>query len=67
LDVGVEPGAVDTPITSGIMDDQPLLERLIGAIPPGRLARPEKIVALVVFLAGDGARVVTATIIVARR
>ena len=61
LVVGVGPGAVATPINSSTMADPKLLGRLDGAIPLGRLARPEEIAALVVFLAGDGASYVTAT------
>jgi glucose 1-dehydrogenase len=63
LVVGVGPGAVATPINLTTMKDPALLGKLDAAIPLGRMARPEEIANVVVFLAGDGASYLTATTI----
>lgn len=65
LVVGVGPGAVATPINLVTMKDPALMQRLDAAIPLGRMAKPEEIASVVVFLAGDGASYVTATTIFA--
>jgi glucose 1-dehydrogenase len=65
LVVGVGPGAVATPINMSTMNDPALLAKLNGAIPLGRMAKPEEIADLVVFLAGPGASYLTATTIFA--
>jgi len=65
LVVGVGPGAVATPINLSTMKDPALMKRLEDAIPLGRMAKPEEIANLVVFLAGDGASYLTATTIFA--
>ena len=65
LVVGVGPGAVATPINKATMLDQAALAKLEGAIPLGRLARPEEIAALVAFLAGSNASYMTATTVFA--
>jgi glucose 1-dehydrogenase len=65
LVVGVGPGAVATPINLSTMNDPALLAKLNGAIPLGRMAKPEEIANVVVFLAGDGASYLTATTIFA--
>jgi glucose 1-dehydrogenase len=61
LVVGVGPGAVATPINLSTMKDPALMAKLDGAIPLGRMAKPEEIGSVVVFLAGDGASYLTAT------
>jgi glucose 1-dehydrogenase len=65
LVAGVGPGAVATPINLSTMKDPALLAKLNGAIPLGRMAKPEEIANVVVFLAGDGASYLTATTIFA--
>ena len=65
LVVGVGPGAVATPINLSTMKDPALLAKLDAAIPLGRMAQPEEIANVVVFLAGDGASYLTATTIFA--
>ena len=63
--VGVGPGAVATPINASTMKDPTLMAKLDAAIPLGRLAQPEEIASVVVFLADEGASYVTATTIFA--
>jgi glucose 1-dehydrogenase len=65
LVVGVGPGAVATPINTTTMKDPAMLAKLDAAIPLGRMAKPEEIANVVVFLAGDGASYLTATTIFA--
>jgi glucose 1-dehydrogenase len=63
--VGVGPGAVGTPMNEVLNQNPALLAKLDAAIPLGRIATPEEIAAVVVFLAGDGARYITATTVFA--
>jgi glucose 1-dehydrogenase len=63
--VGVGPGAVATPINHSTMNDPALMAKLNGAIPLGRMAQPEEIANVVVFLAGDGGSYINATTIFA--
>ena len=65
LIVGVGPGAVATPINTATMQDPALLKKLNNAIPVGRMAQPEEIASVVVFLAGAGASYMTATTVFA--
>src|SRR5271170_7086137 len=65
LVVGVGPGAVATPINLSTMKDPALLVKLDSAIPLGRMAKPEEIAGVVVFLAGPGGSYMTATTVFA--
>ena len=62
--VGVAPGAVNTPINAQTAADPAAMARLDAAIPLGKMALPEQIGDVVVFLASDAASYVTATTIV---
>src|SRR3954454_19753307 len=53
--VGVGPGAVATPINKETMAEPGTMKTLDAAIPLARMAGPEEIGNVVVFLAGDGA------------
>ena len=65
LVVGVGPGAVATPINTSTMKDPVELAKLDAAIPLGRMAQPEEIANVVVFLAGEGGSYLTATTVFA--
>ena len=65
LVVGVGPGAVATPINLSTMKDPALMKKLDGAIPMGRMARPDEIASVVAFLASDAASYMTATTVFA--
>ena len=54
----VSPGAVDTPMMRGGMADEDLAA-FVGQIPLGRMAEPEELAGIVVFLASDQARYIT--------
>jgi glucose 1-dehydrogenase len=49
----IAPGAVSTPINTGLMADKLELEALLANIPLGRMATPEEIAGLALFLASD--------------
>jgi glucose 1-dehydrogenase len=62
--VNVAPGAVATPINTVEMDPA-TLKRLDDYIPLGRMAKPEEIAKVVVFVASDAASYLTATTVFA--
>lgn len=59
--VNVAPGAVSTPINASTEADPEKLAALRQAIPVGRMAEPEEIAGVVVFLASDAAGYLTST------
>jgi glucose 1-dehydrogenase len=63
--VGLGPGAVATPINTSTMNDPAKMATLDSAIPLGRMAQPDEIASVVVFLAGDGATYLTSTTVFA--
>jgi glucose 1-dehydrogenase len=62
--VNVAPGAVATPINTVEMDPA-TLTKLDDYIPLGRMAKPEEIANVVVFVASDAASYLTATTVFA--
>jgi meso-butanediol dehydrogenase / (S,S)-butanediol dehydrogenase / diacetyl reductase len=56
----VSPGMIETPATKGdlLADDHPM-RRIAGAIPLGRIGRPEEVARCALFLASDAASYVT--------
>ena len=62
--VNVAPGAVATPINTVEMDAD-TLKKLDDYIPVGRMAKPEEIASVVVFVASDAASYLTATTVFA--
>ncbi len=55
----IAPGAVDTPMDAALKADAPEFARLKAEIPLRRMAQPEEIAGLAVFLASDAAAYVT--------
>ena len=59
--VNVAPGATATRLTANLLDSPAEMKAVEAAIPVGRIAAPSEIADVVIFLASDAARYVTAT------
>jgi glucose 1-dehydrogenase len=55
----IAPGAVDTPMDAPLEEDADRMHQLLSEIPLGRMAKPEEVAALAVYLASDDAAYVT--------
>jgi glucose 1-dehydrogenase len=62
--VNIAPGAVATPINASTMADPNKMHALNAAIPLARMAQPQEIADIVVFLASGKAAYMTATTVV---
>jgi glucose 1-dehydrogenase len=63
--LAIAPGAIATPINSGLLDDPEALRQVEAEIPLGRLGQPEEIAAAVVWAASEEAAYLTgATLVV---
>jgi NAD(P)-dependent dehydrogenase (short-subunit alcohol dehydrogenase family) len=59
--VSVAPTFVDTPMTRPMFEDSGFRSEVLSSIPLGRLGAPDDVAAAVVFLAGEGASMITGT------
>ena len=59
----IAPGPFRTPMMSRVFDDEQATAALIGAVPLGRVGRPQDISALCKFLAGPGGSWITGVVI----
>jgi glucose 1-dehydrogenase len=55
----IAPGAIATPINTGLLNDPAKLDPLLRNIPLGRLGKPEEVAGVAAFLASDDAAYVT--------
>jgi len=55
----VTPGVLDTPLASGIKENQESFQRLMGRLPLGRLGKAEEIIGPVLFLCSPAADYIT--------
>ncbi len=62
--VNIAPGAVDTPINAATLQDRSLHDRLLRSVPLGRVAQPEEVAELAVWLGTESASYITATTVV---
>jgi NAD(P)-dependent dehydrogenase (short-subunit alcohol dehydrogenase family) len=60
----IAPGFVETPLTKPVLDDPKFRDRVVRAMPLGRIMAVEDIMGAVVFLASDASRMVTGTSLV---
>lgn len=63
--VAIAPGGVQTELTRAIWDDPQVIEYFKPMVPMGRLAQPEEIANVAVFLASDAASYITGQTIIA--
>ena len=55
----IAPGAIQTPINKGLLQDKPKLDALLANIPLGRLGSVDDVAGLAAFLASDDAAYIT--------
>jgi glucose 1-dehydrogenase len=55
----IAPGAINTPINSGLLANKPELDALLANIPLGRLGTPQEVAGLAAFLASDDGAYIT--------
>lgn len=55
----IGPGVIETDMTKGILSDAASAKQFLGAIPMGRVGKPEEIARVAVFLASDDASYMT--------
>ncbi|WP_270934272.1 SDR family NAD(P)-dependent oxidoreductase [Falsiroseomonas oryzae] len=60
----IAPGFVETPLTTPVLTDPKFRERVVRAMPLGRVMQVEDIMGAIVFLASDASRMVTGTSLV---
>jgi NAD(P)-dependent dehydrogenase (short-subunit alcohol dehydrogenase family) len=59
--LSLSPGTTDTPMARSEIAAHPIMEKLIADRPLGRMAQPEEIASVAVFLSSDGASFMTGT------
>ncbi|HHV72016.1 MAG TPA: SDR family oxidoreductase, partial [Clostridia bacterium] len=59
----IAPAYTETEMTAGMRNSPQILEQLTGATPLGRLAKPEEIAGMAVFLASEAASFMTGQIV----
>jgi len=59
----IAPGYFPTEMTTDVMDDEALVERLLGRTPLGRFGRPEELATALLFLVSRASRYVTGAVI----
>jgi NAD(P)-dependent dehydrogenase (short-subunit alcohol dehydrogenase family) len=60
----VAPTYIDTPLNAFVYDDKKMYDAWIGGTPMGRMGQPEEIASVVLFLAGQGASLMTGSVVV---
>jgi NAD(P)-dependent dehydrogenase (short-subunit alcohol dehydrogenase family) len=59
----IAPGAIETPMNNGILEDLELKKKVTSRIPWNRLGKPEEVADLALFLVSDKAKYITGEII----
>jgi NAD(P)-dependent dehydrogenase (short-subunit alcohol dehydrogenase family) len=60
----VAPTYIDTPLNAFVYDDKKMYDAWIGGTPMARMGKPEEIASVVLFLAGQGASLMTGAVVV---
>ncbi|MBN8994891.1 MAG: SDR family oxidoreductase [Rhizobiales bacterium] len=60
----VAPTYIDTPLNAFVYDDKKMYDAWIGGTPMGRMGKIEEIASVVLFLAGQGASLMTGSVVV---